>query len=814
MVQFRRTKARLRATRAFTDRKKPQKAFGDIIEKTLKSGEVVRDNSVITFYGIGGVGKTRLKTELVQLCSKASDKFVIAHANFALSELDRIGRFLCELVGNFEEQGVRFPHFKIAYSIYFAKKNPDTAFNEQSLPFIEESGLISSLISSIDGFGVLGAAKDLVNQAYKLYNKTLALDTNVKAALEELAYLPLEDIEESLTSFFNYDLENYCSQNRHFPVIFVDTYEAVLKNQETMRSHWLKEFVGMSDRTLFVLLGRDKIQWTHEGANYSRELEQHLLENLSREDSYEFLQCCGIQDPILKDKIYELTVGHPFLLDLSVDTYDELKQQGKIGQLCPSQFGQNKAELFQKFQQYISKDEINLLKLLSIPNYFDSDVFDLIAKEFSFSHLVDAEEQLLRFSFISEEHDALFIHRLMRENLQSSISIKYKNKVHRLMLHHYQRFLHEAKDSTDHDILQKYLSESLYHSRNMYRGEELAEWLVNDEILYVFKLLAKRGASKYLLEEFDKIRRNVKFSLLPEEYKAILIDMFHLRGDYRKAAEVIDNMLSDKENYDILNDDKASKLYIRKIHHKMFFEPVIPLIAQMKSFYTQVKKRSSLEVVNEIEFMIGGNLGVMTGDFDLSRKWLKACISGCRNSKNHTLLVRALRKYGDALKGQGKLSRSLLFYDIAITTAEANKLERYAIYLNCCKGDTLRLMGRFEEARSLLVDTRKRACSFNIVGWIAHCDLALACLNMDQNVPFEKEIKSALKIYQKINQQWGLQNLYIRVYSQFDNTDLIKGLPSRCEVEQNCIKLGYCYEVSMLRSFKDEQKRRFPLLFL
>ncbi|MEZ8405033.1 hypothetical protein AB6C66_19020 [Vibrio splendidus] len=815
MVQLRKPKARLRATRVFTDRKSPQKAFSDLLEKVLISGEVKSEkDSVITFYGIGGVGKTRLKKELIQLCNQTSNKFVVASANFALSELDNTGRFLCELLGQFEEQGVKFPHFKIAYSIYFAKKNPDTAFNEQSLPFIEESGLVSTLISSIDGFGVLGAAKDLVNQVYKLYTKTLALDTKVKVQLEELVDTPLEDIEECLTSFFNYDLERFCSDSGHFPIVFIDTYEAVLKNQETMRSHWLRNFVDTSENTLFTLLGRDKIQWTYEDSMFSRKLEQHLLENLSKEDSYAFLQCCGVEEQTLKDKIYELSLGHPFLLDLSVDTFDELRRQGKANQLCPSKFGKSKVELFQKFQQYISKDEINLLKLLSVPNYFDSDVFDLIVKEFSFSHMVDAEEQLLRFSFITEEHNTLFVHRLMRENLLSSLTEKYRNRVHTLLLAHYQHFLKKLDHSSHHEIIQQNLSESLYHSRHLYQPESFIEWLTNKEVLFAFQLLSKRGASKYLISEFKLIRRIIAFDLLPEQYKAILIDMYHLRGEYEKAATAIESILSDSDSYDVFTDAKASRLYIRKIHHKMFYEPVCPLIEEMEAFYHKVKDHLDLETVNEIEFMLGGNLGVMTGDFDFSFKWLKTCISDCRKYGNHTLLVRALRKYGDALKGKGLYSKAKSVYDIGIATAETYKLERYAIYLNCCKGDALRLMGRYEDARSLLLDTRQRACNFNIVGWIAHCDLAIACLNMDQGVAFKKELKSALRIYQKINQQWGLQNLYIRVYAYYGNKEKIDGLPHRFEVKQSCKKLGYSYEVSILDSIKSVPERSFPLLFL
>lgn len=813
MVQLRKSKARRRASRVFTDREIPQKVFISKLEETISNDNVLAKNSVITFYGIGGVGKTRLKKELTKISDNTSNQFLLAHVDFSFPELNNIGRFLCEVLNQLELKGVKFPHFKIAYSIYFAKKNPDMVFNEDTIPFIEESGLIATLMSAVDGFGVLGATKDLVNQAYNLYNKTLALNNDVKAELEALGNMHLDEIEDSLISFFNYDLDTFCEKASRFPIIFIDTYEAVLTNQETMSTHWLKEFVETSNNTLFVLFGRDKILWDLQDPSGNPLLDQHLLENLSKQDSYSFLDSCGISDNQLKEKMYNLSTGHPFHLDLSVDTYDEIVAQTQ-SQPSPDQFGQNKSELLAKFQQHLDKDEINLLKVLSIANYFNDQIFDLLVKTFSFSHMVDADQQLLRFSFVNLENEAYFIHKLMRQHLKETLSAKITNKVHTTLLNHYENLLLKINTSSPHDIIQVNLSEAIYHATFIYQGDAFTAWLNRDEVFNAFQILAQRGASKYLLDMFDTIRNHVTTNNLPTLYKSLFIDMYHLRGDYQKAANTLSAMLAGYSKEEILRDSHITHQYIRKIHHQMFYKPVQPLIDELIAFYNEAKPTSSQSLIQEIEFMIGGNLGVMTGDFGFSINWLKKCITGCKRDNNIPLLVRALRKYGDALKGQHKYARANSIYNIAISLSEKHKLERYAIYLNCCKGDLLRLIGEYAKSQSLLEETRQRACNFNIVGWIAHCDLALACLKMTQKKNCSSEMSLALKSYTKINQQWGLQNVYIRAYLFTQTKQQIKGMPIPNDIKKSCNNLGYSYEVSLIEKIGKSEKINFPLLFL
>ncbi|ARN74002.1 hypothetical protein [Oceanicoccus sagamiensis] len=258
MVELRKTKKRERATRVFTDRETPQKIFSTAIQETIKTG-VPPEKNVITFYGVGGIGKTRLRKELAKKCQSYPDKILWAEVDFARKELRTLGRFLCEIVNQLEGQGAKFPHFKIAYSIYFAKKSPDIKFNEDELPFIDESGLVASIISSFDGFGIVGAAKDAVQQCYKLYTTQFALNPSVKEELESIEHLDIHEIEDLLISFFSFDLESYSQQKKRAPVIFLDTYEALLSNKPSDFSlscdDWLKVASPLIKRHSFFYAG-------------------------------------------------------------------------------------------------------------------------------------------------------------------------------------------------------------------------------------------------------------------------------------------------------------------------------------------------------------------------------------------------------------------------------------------------------------------------------------------------------------------------------------------------------------------------------
>ena len=69
----------LTAEQLFTDREEPRKAFWDIYDN-MSAGEYM----VLSYYGIGGIGKTTLLKQLIkELYEKKADKKKLSHAFFS-----------------------------------------------------------------------------------------------------------------------------------------------------------------------------------------------------------------------------------------------------------------------------------------------------------------------------------------------------------------------------------------------------------------------------------------------------------------------------------------------------------------------------------------------------------------------------------------------------------------------------------------------------------------------------------------------------------------------------------------------------------
>ena len=70
-----------------------------------------------------------------------------------------------------------------------------------------------------------------------------------------------------------------------------------------------------------------------------------------------------------------------------------------------------------------------------------------------------------------------------------------------------------------------------------------------------------------------------------------------------------------------MNSEFLAMLNVRRIHHSMFYKPVGRLIDDALSILT-CSQDIYPKVTNELLFLLGGNLGVLSGDWEFAYKWL------------------------------------------------------------------------------------------------------------------------------------------------------------------------------------------------
>jgi len=258
-------KANVSALREFTDREEPTKAFINALQ--LKNSDQYK---VLTFYGVGGIGKSRLVRELYRKTDNLQPGTVKVILDFKEEKYRNAGEaliFLRKQIKN--NHKVKFNTFDLAYAIYWRKLNPQVSMksNSSELPFIEEGSFIADLVDQLDYVPFaqwVPKTLKLINGLTKYKDLFQWWYGRGKETIEQLEDLQPSEIEELLPAYFAVDLKEYLVLTGEKLVIFLDTYEAIweknrLQGSFSEKDAWVQELVLQLPECLWVIAGREKI---------------------------------------------------------------------------------------------------------------------------------------------------------------------------------------------------------------------------------------------------------------------------------------------------------------------------------------------------------------------------------------------------------------------------------------------------------------------------------------------------------------------------------------------------------------------------
>ena len=141
------------ASRQFTDREKPRQSF----EKAFQS--LSNDQyKVLVFYGVGGIGKSRLLKELYTLTSSFDNYVVTVSIDFREPKHRDPSEALIWLRQQLsKEYNIKFTTFDLAYAVYWSRMKPQLILKSErkSIPFLEEGNFAGDLISQLENIPVV-----------------------------------------------------------------------------------------------------------------------------------------------------------------------------------------------------------------------------------------------------------------------------------------------------------------------------------------------------------------------------------------------------------------------------------------------------------------------------------------------------------------------------------------------------------------------------------------------------------------------------------------------------------------------------------
>jgi len=328
------------------------------------------------------------------------------------------------------------------------------------------------------------------------------------------------------------------------------------------------------------------------------------------------------------------------------------------------------------------------------------------------------------------------------------------------------------------------------------------------------QLLGERKLLSTLLEELKNIYGIKTFdSDLFETY----VDIIHLSGNYVKAVKLYDEYLSNYTKEEIYSSEILIHYYIRMLHHSMFFKPVKTLYYQAEELVSQKNIMLSNKDYAELLFLLGGNLGVLSGEFDNSYIWLKKCESFCMENNMYDNILRVHRTLADILSYKGLLTEAIKLIEqhIDLNTPVKN---RYQIYLLAALGETYRQSKNYKTAYQIYDKLEIIVEEKGLSSWVSHIYLCKSLLMIELGLEENKIMKYLSKCilqYSEANHIWGIINSTIVKYLllkskniSYDNIELKEKLAM-------AQKYQYKYEVGILESLiNDTSINNFRLFLL
>ncbi len=497
--------------RRFTDREEYIKTFISALLGNKKDSY-----NILVFYGVGGIGKTSLRKHLTEIIKSEYADIITACIDFDLPVYRQEETALYYLRNILRDNyKIQFLSFEIAYAVYWQKTHPQTALNKASFSLLDDSELLTDLLAVVGEIPLISLLPNLAKITMK--GKSMFKNWWTKRGQKELYNLPeleAKDILARLPMFFASDLKDYLETNSKRCVLFMDTYEALWEYTQTegsyfLRDEWIRELTAQLTEPLWVICGREKIRWTETDKDWEQYIEHKLIGGLSNIDAGEYLQSCGITNHSVKDIIINSSKGIPHYLNLAVDTYFRISEKFSR-EPVREDFASAQSEVVDRFLRYLDKFEIETLKVLSVPRFWNREIFKKLIDEFKTGYPITAFDEVTRFSFIQQDDDnkTYNIHDLMREGLLNRIYPDTVKQIHGFMFGFYCSKLTDVdiKNITDEQCCA--LNEAFYHAKNSLSFDDMSKWFT--EISSGFDRAAKWNILIPLWEEMVALTRTEK----------------------------------------------------------------------------------------------------------------------------------------------------------------------------------------------------------------------------------------------------------------------------------------------------------------
>ena len=368
-----------------------------------------KERRVLHFTGPGGIGKTalarRFLEELRELHQQPDGRSGEPRPAFAAVDLAEtwsrdplqvLLQWRLQLGATFK--GSRFPIFDFAYARIHAERFPGSNVRKLYGVLDADSELVRRAAAALpmglgdceriaDGASLLDELATGVPgfaEIWKYVNRTFGhalhkLDHHTEPALQKVAQLGAEPIWRMLPECLGLDLRNAAATSDARPAVLIlgDTTEMLRSAGGVGDDAWLRELVWRSPGVVFVLLGRDPLDWAERQNSPARDwkaiVAEHPLDHLQDDEVEAILEGYPVAEPAVREVIRQGSAGLPFDVGVQLDIYRDLLEAGM--EPLPGDLAATPGEVLERFRSHVGERLLNTLRTLAFARGFDAELF-------------------------------------------------------------------------------------------------------------------------------------------------------------------------------------------------------------------------------------------------------------------------------------------------------------------------------------------------------------------------------------------------------------------------------------------------------